>query len=168
MLEVMLMRTLATILILLALVSTNGCLCVSALTRLGADGTPRQEASIGELSQTPAGPLGSRVIVRADDGRESRTWVALAPTRDAGATLAVERHFEGDMIDPIHVFGPASWSYEVTATAGDSSRRVGEVEPIRDEASTAAKIAEAVLMPFAVLIDLATFPIEWPIVLIIY
>ncbi len=156
------------LLAVLGLLSLQGCICVSGLTRLGGDRVPDQEASIADVQSSDLGPSVVEVVVRATDGRVRRSWVDLDPEKDAGAALSIEKHVQGDMIDPAHVFGPTPWTFGVYAAKGADAHRAGEVQPIREEASTPARVVEAVLMPFAIVIDVAAFPLEWPIVLLIF
>ena len=135
-----------------------GCVLTSAASLLSDPRYPPQEATIARVTSDDV-----TVLVRATDGSaQYERTLHFAVGGIDGATVSLEGR-RTQAWSPFALFHDyqaeeRAWGVRAVGLVGSEQQDlpIVEVPP-----STGAKVASYALMPFCVLVDIATFPIEW-------
>lgn len=140
------------------LASAPGCVLMSAANHLSDPSFPEQDAEIASVASSSV-----EVRVRSLDGEVERT-TRVTPRFAGEVTSASVAHAwrRTQGVNPFAIFRSIKHEscYEVTlvGTDGDDRR---DVPILSVPPSTGAKVASYALMPLGLLVDMATFPLEW-------
>lgn len=158
-------------LLALVLLSTPGCVFVACVDQLQHVSYPEQTASVVS-SQLAGQQLTLEVAVEEERGpaRETHTLVVDAPGLAGPVEVEETSHVAMRPLLGPALF-PEPWPRFHSVTGRDAAGQQlfrEDLPALRDEPGTGARVAFVCLVPFAALLDVALFPIELPIQLLMW